>query len=61
MYIVRFLLKKSETSETYHYHNSTDAFYHLSLFKNDDSKLYSSIEVWKDDEKEVVLLAKMLF
>ena len=48
MYIVRFT-RTNNTSEEYFYQKQTDAEYHFSLFIDDDSGLYSRIELLKED------------
>ena len=53
MYITRFTTVSNETQD-YYYHNVEDAEKHLSLFLDDNSKLYRNICVF-DDEKSTVL------
>ena len=45
MYIVRFVRKDNQPDEEYYYRQLADATYHFSLFVDDDSNLYSKIEV----------------
>ena len=45
MYIVRFVRVDSNPDEEYQYHNESAAMYHFSLFEDDDSGLYSLIDV----------------
>ena len=43
MYAVKFIRKDGQPDEVYYYHKKEDAEYHLHLFDNDDSGLYSNI------------------
>ena len=43
MYAVKFIRKDGQPDEIYYYHKKEDAEYHLHLFDNDDSGLYSNV------------------
>ena len=43
MYAVKFIRKDGQPDEIYYYHKEEDAEYHLHLFDNDDSGLYSNV------------------
>ncbi len=45
LYITRFIRKDHRPTEDYYYHAAADALAHLSLFREDDSNLYTRIEV----------------
>ncbi len=59
MYIVRFVRVDSNPDEEYQYHNESAAMYHFSLFEDDDSGLYSLIEVVNILGSQEVQIAKM--
>lgn len=59
MYIVRFVRADRQPCEEYQYLNKNDAMYHFSLFEEDDSCLYSSIEVVKIDNNCELQFAKI--
>ena len=59
MYIVRFVRVGSNPDEEYQYHNESAAMYHFSLFEDDDSGLYSLIEVVNILGSQEVQIAKM--
>ena len=44
-YIVRFVRNDSKPDEEYFYNRLEDAKYHFSLFEQDDSKIYTRIEL----------------
>ena len=48
MFIVRFKRKDNATEE-YFYHKYPDAEYHFSLFIEDDSDIYSRIELLNEE------------
>ena len=43
MYGVKFIRRDGQPDEIYYYHKKEDAEYHLHLFDNDDSGLYSNV------------------
>ena len=45
VYIVRFIRKDDRPVEEFFYHTFEDATSHLLLFRNDDSDLYTRIEI----------------
>lgn len=45
MYVVTFYPLDGGAVEEYYYPKKEDAEYHLSLFENDDSGLYSAIRI----------------
>ena len=45
MYLVRFIRQDTQPEEEYFYHKRSAAMEHFHLFRNDDSGLYSRIEV----------------
>lgn len=51
MYIVRFVRRDNRADEDYYYHTEQEARKHIELFKDDDSELYSKIELleWNND------------
>ena len=59
MYVVRFCRKDGQPSEEYLYQGMVDAMYHFSLFEEDDSGLYSCIEVAEICENSELSLVKM--
>ena len=59
MYIVRFVRVDSNPDEEYQYHNESAAMHHFSLFEDDDSGLYSLIEVVNILGSQEVQIAKM--
>lgn len=59
MYIVRFVGSDNQTVEEYLYHKEKDAMFHFSLFEEDDSHLYSHIEVLRIFENREVEIAKI--
>jgi len=59
MYIVRFVRVDGCPNEEYQYHDEEAAVYHLSLFEDDDSNLYSLIEVVKVLGSQEVQIAKI--
>ena len=44
-YIVRFIRADSQPDEEYFYHTREEAKAHYNLFRDDDSGLYSKIEI----------------
>lgn len=58
MYITRFVRSDGYPDEEYQYNCETEAMYHFSLFEEDDSNLYSLIEVVKICGSQEVQLAK---
>lgn len=53
-YVVRFVRKDSQPDEEYFYRTYEEACWHLGLFQNDDSGLYSRIEILKTDDETVL-------
>lgn len=49
MYIVRFQRRDGKPDEDYYYNSFPEAHNHLALFKDDDSNLYTHIEVLEYD------------
>jgi hypothetical protein len=49
MYITRFIRKDHKPPEEYYYRSKAEALAHLDLFREDDSDLYSRIEVLAPD------------
>ena len=49
MYITRFIRKDHKPPEEYYYRSQAEAQAHLDLFREDDSDLYSRIEVLAPD------------
>ena len=47
MYIVRFIRRDGRPDEDYYYQTLSAAQYHLHLFANDESNLYSSIVLFE--------------
>lgn len=45
MYTVTFRRKDDQPDEIYYYNKYEDAYYHFNLFRDDDSDLYSRIEL----------------
>lgn len=45
LYIVRFIRRDAEPIEEYYYRSLSAAEDHLEMFRDDDSELYSKIEV----------------
>lgn len=58
MYITRFVRSDGYPDEEYQYNFEAEAMYHFSLFEEDDSNLYSLIEVVKICGSQEVQLAK---
>ena len=50
MYSVTFVRADLKPDEVYYYQNEADARYHFSLFHDDDSGLYRSILLKKDEQ-----------
>ncbi len=46
MYVVKFIHKDGQPDELYYYRRKEDAEYHLHLFDNDDSGLYTLISIY---------------
>ena len=59
MYIVRFVRVDGQPKEEYFYHKENDALYHFSLFEDDDSELYNSVEVVKIHKNKELRLVKL--
>ena len=60
MYIVRFIRQDKQPAELYYYPRKEDALYHLNMFHDDDSELYTRIDVIEDNEKET-MIASVIF
>lgn len=60
MYIVRFIRRDKQPAELYYYLRKEDALYHLNMFQDDDSELYTRIDVIEDNEKET-MIASIIF
>ncbi len=45
LYITRFIRRDQRPTEDYYYHSAAAALDHLALFREDDSNLYTRIEV----------------
>lgn len=45
MFVVRFIRNDGKPDEEYYYKSREDAEYHVSLFADDDSGLYESVEI----------------
>ena len=62
-YTVRFHHVDGSPSESYQYHKLQDACHHFELYDNDDSGIYSSIELIEHDllEKKNRLLSISFF
>ena len=59
MFVVRFIRRDKTFSEEYYYNDACDAFYHLSLFKDDDFKLYKSIDLLQNMNGKEVLICSL--
>lgn len=59
MYIVRFVRVDGCPDEEYQYRDEEAAVYHFSLFEDDNSNLYSLIEVVKVLGSQEVQIAKI--
>ena len=57
MYITRFVRADHKPPEEYYYHTQPEAQAHLDLFRDDDSNLYSRIEVLAPDLSLLDLLS----
>lgn len=57
MYIVRFIRWDDQPNEEYYYHHLEDAIFHFDLFKDDDSGLYTRIELLEVCDKKLLKLA----
>ena len=56
LFIVRFVRNDGKPHEEYYYPDLSAAEEHLNLFLDDDSELYSKIElVQQEPEKDIVL------
>lgn len=55
MYIVKFVRNDCMPDEMYYYHSKEDANYHMNMFRDDDSGLYTKIEVIKEGVSEEVI------
>ena len=51
MYIVRFVRADGKPDEEYFYHREEDARYHVSLSKEDNSGLYTKVELLENSDK----------
>ncbi len=54
MYIVRFTRRDGKQDEDYYYCDIKYALEHISLYKSDDSNLYTSILLMEADTLQVV-------
>ncbi|GEM_PF-6934241 len=61
MYAVTFKRKDEQPDEIYYYQNYADAAYHFNLFKDDDSGLYSRIELSKIQEPMELIMEVITF
>ena len=50
MYTVTFIRADLKPDEVYYYQNESDARYHFSLFRNDGSGLYRTIQLKRDSQ-----------
>lgn len=57
MYIVRFVRWDGQPNEEYYYYHLEDAAFHFGLFKEDDSGLYTRIELLEICDKILLKLA----
>ena len=51
-YIVRFVRRDGKPDEEYFYHTTGEALWHFEMFADDDSSLYTRIEVSRFDSPE---------
>jgi hypothetical protein len=49
MYTVTFIRRDGEPDEIYYYNQLNEARHHFELFRNDDSELYSRIELVQEN------------
>ena len=61
MYIVRFVRVDGCPAEEYYYQREADAKYHLALFLDDDSGLYSKVSIISVDENDKIGYNKLDF
>ena len=59
-YVVRFERKDGKPSEEYFYNAKEEAKIHFDMFANDDSGLYTRIEVFCYADPSVKMLSKSL-
>ena len=57
MYVVRFVRTDGRPDEEYYYHILNDAVFHFNLFENDDSGIFSMIELLEVAQKSTGNLA----
>ena len=55
MYIVRFVRVDSKPNEDYYYVDPNEALSHLKKFKQDDSGLYTKVQLVVEEEVEIVV------
>ena len=58
-FIVRFVRKDGKPDEEYLYHTPGEGLYHFELFANDDSGLYTRIEVSRYAEPDKIGLVHL--
>ena len=56
MYLVRFCRNDNQPNEDYYYVDKASAQHHFSLFENDNSQLYTRIELcfWNLDNESTI-------
>lgn len=60
MFFVRFVRKDNQPDEFYAYQNMVDAKNHFDMFINDDSDIFSRIELIRNDEEAESTLETIL-
>ena len=58
-FIVRFVRRDGKPDEEYFYNTTGEALYHFELFANDDSGLYTRIEVSRYAEPDKIELVHL--
>lgn len=53
-YLVCFIRKDKRPTEEYYYAALSDAEYHFSLFREDDSGLYQRIDLLSSDDGKII-------
>ncbi len=61
MYILKFIKIDSSPDEEFYYYKIEDAKLHFNLFRDDDSKLYSRIELLSIFDNHTQLLDSITF
>ena len=54
MYTVTFIRRDGQPDEIYYYNQLDEARHHFELFRDDDSELYSRIELVQENRIELV-------